>query len=223
MTTTSPKLARVKADFERVRKAQEGFVYSMQSFRKYTGKKYVAISMKQQETLCEMAFVVLLTAWEQFLESSFETFVVEAPLSSFKSRHRVLVVDLETAHDLIRGSRKYVEWSEPQTVRERACVFFKRGEPFESALSSVANDLMKMKIIRNRCVHFSQHAIEQYEKMLRQVTGSGQHLPPGRLLMNVPPSGLSTASDAAKYSSVFMLYSEVLATAACQIVLERTR
>jgi hypothetical protein len=222
MRTASPKLARIKADFERVRKVQNDFVYSLESLQRYTGKKYVAIGPKQREILCEMAFVVLFTAWEQFLESAFETFVVEAPLSSFKTRHRVLVVDMDTAHDLIRGSRPYVDWS-AQAVRDRAGIFFKRGEPFESALSSVTNDLARMKTIRNRCVHFSQHAAEQYEKMMRQVLGSGQHIAPGKLLMNVPPSGLSTASNATGYDSVFALYSEILSTAACQIVPKRTR
>ena len=154
MSTTTPKLAQTRARFEEVRKAQEAFIQSLPSLEVRSGKKYHALDAKQRETFCEMAFVVLFTAWEQFLESSFENYVVEAPLSSFRNRHRVLVMDLETAHDLIRGSRRYVEWAEPQVVRERAGVFFKRGEPFESALNAVTDDLVKMKIIRNRCVHF---------------------------------------------------------------------
>jgi len=221
MPTASAKLARVRARFEKTRKAQEDFLRSLPSLEKRAGSRCVAISSRQQETLCEMAFVVLFTAWEQFLENTFETYVVEAPLSSFKSRHRVLVVDMETAHALIRGSRKYVEWSEPQTVRERATVFFKRGEPFESALSSVADDLKNMKVIRNRCVHFSRHSIDQYEKMLRRVFGSGQKMSPGKLLMDAPPPGLSAVANVKTYNSVFTFYSEILATAVSQIISEK--
>jgi len=218
MTTVSPSLARLKKRFAQVCKAQEGFVCSLPSLQKNLQGKSTAINASQQETLCEMAFVVLFTAWEQFLETSFETYVVEAPLSAFRNRHRVLVIDVETARGLIRGSRKYVEWSEPQAVRDRAEVFFKRGEPFESALSAVTDDVQKMKTIRNRCVHHSQHAIEQYEKMIRKIFGAGRRLTPGRLLLNAPPPGLSTGAGAGTYSSVFRLYSEILSTAAGQIV-----
>jgi hypothetical protein len=157
------------------------------------------------------------------LESAFGTYVVDAPLASFKSRNRVLVVDVETAHELIRGSRRYAGWADLTMVRERAKVFFKNGEPFESALSAVSDDVTKMKIIRNRCVHFSQHAAEQYKKMIRQVFGAAKSIGPGRLLLNPPPGGLSTASGAASYSSVFELYSEVLSTASWQIVPEKRR
>jgi hypothetical protein len=165
-----------------------------------------------------MAFAILFTAWEQFLENAFERYVVDAPLASFRSRHRVLVVDVDTTHDLIRGARKYVDWADPGSVRERAKVFFKNGEPFESVLSAVSDDLTKMRMIRNRCVHFSQHAADQYQKMIRKVFGSGKHLPPGRLLLNAPPKGLSSASHAQTYGTVFQLYKEILSTASSQII-----
>jgi len=170
-----------------------------------------------------MAFTILFTAWEQFLESAFEHCVVDAPLASFKSRHRVLVTDRDTAHDLIRGGRNYVDWSELSVVRERARVFFKNGEPFESSLSAVSDDVRKMKIIRNLCVHQSQHAEGQYQKMIREVFGSGKQISPGRLLFNSPPIGLTSASNAQSYGTVFQLYGAILVTAASQIVPEKRR
>lgn len=223
MVTVSPKLARVRARLERVRNTQQGFVSSLPSMRKVVASRSVVISPGQQERLCEMSFVVLFTAWEQFVESAFECYVVDAPLAAFRRRHRVLVMDAETAHGLIRGSRKYVEWGSPDLVRERARVFFKGGEPFESAISSISDDLMKMQTVRNRCVHYSQHATEQYEKMIRQVFGSGRRIAPGGLLLGFPPAGLSTIRSASSYGSVFEFYGEVLSTASCQIVPERRR
>lgn len=223
MASVSPKLARIKSRFERIRGVQEAFIVSLPDMYKRMNNRSVPISRAQQERLCEMAFAILFTAWEQFLEAAFETCVVDAPLASFKSRHRVLVVDLDTAHDLIRGSRRYVEWADPSLVRERAKVFFKNGEPFESALSAVSDDLAKMRTIRNRCVHFSQHAAEQYKTMLRQVFGSGRRLSPGGLLVSNPPQGLSSASGAQTYSTVFQLYGGILSTASTQIVPEKHR
>lgn len=219
----SPKLAQIKAIFERECKAQLDFADSLSSIHKGVGRRYVPISRTQQERLCEMSFIILFTAWEQFLENTFITLIVDAPLATFKRRHRVLVTDFDTAYDLIRGARKYVEWADPNQVRERAKVFFKGGEPFESALSAVSDNLKKMRTIRNRCVHYSQHATEQYGKMIRQVYGSGKRIVPGRLLLSAPPSGLSAVSGASSYSSAFEFYCEILSTTSSQIVPEKSR
>jgi hypothetical protein len=223
MTSVSPKLVRIRTRFERVRSAQESFVLSLPNMHRRQGNKSVPMGRTQRERLCEMSFVILFTAWEQFLESAFEMYVVDAPLASFKSRHRVLVVDLDTVHGLIRGGRRYAEWHDSASVRDRAKVFFKNGEPFESALSAVSDDLTKMRIIRNRCVHFSQHSDEQYQRMIRKVFGSSQQLPPGKLLLNRPPKALSSASGANTYATVFQLYGEILSTASLQIIPERRK
>jgi len=222
MVSVSSKIARVKNNFDRVCKSQLDFSNSLPLIYKGVRGKFISIGKMQQERLCEMTFIILLTAWEQFLENTFITLIVDAPLATFKRRHRVLVTDFDTAYGLIRGSRKYVEWADPNQVRERAKVFFKGGEPFESALSAVSDDLMKMRIIRNRCVHYSQHATEQYNKMMRQVYGSGKRIAPGRLLLSTPPPGLSTVSGALSYVSAFELYCEILSTASSQIIPEKT-
>jgi hypothetical protein len=94
-------------------KAQLNFSNSLSLIHKGGGRKCVSIGKIQQERLCEMAFIILFTAWEQFLENTFITLIVDAPLATFKRRHRVLVTDFDTAYDLIRGSRKYVEWADP--------------------------------------------------------------------------------------------------------------
>lgn len=223
MVSVSPKLARVKTNFDRVCKSQLDFSNSLPLIHKGREGRFISIGKIQQERLCEMTFIILFTAWEQFLETTFITLIVDAPLATFKRRHRVLVTDFDTAYDLIRGSRKYVEWADPNQVRERAKVFFKGGEPFESALSAVSDDLMKMRIIRNRCVHYSQHATEQYDKMMRQVYGSGKRITPGRVLLTAPTPGLSTVSGASGYASAFELYCEILSTASFQIVPEKSR
>jgi len=226
MASLSPKLMRIRARFEHILKVQEDFILSLPMMHKKRGNRFLSMNPTQRERLCEIAFAIQFTAWEQFLENAFEMYVVDAPLSSFKSRHlssfksrhRVLVMDIETAHDLIRGSRRYVDWADPTAVRDRAKVFFKNGEPFESALSAVSDDVTKMRIIRNRCVHFSQHADEQYQKMIRSVFGSGRKIAPGRLLLSKPPNGLSSASNVGTYKTVFQFYGAVLETASSEII-----
>jgi hypothetical protein len=113
MKIISPKLKRIRETFERVQKSQVEFFSSLPDIRRKVGPRYIPLATLQRERLCEMAFVVLLTAWEQFLEDAFQCYLVDAPLSGFKSRYRVLVADAETARDVIRGSRQYVECGLP--------------------------------------------------------------------------------------------------------------
>ncbi len=218
MSLVSPKLKRIQENLERVRKEQTRFVLALHKICILDANQKRAISKTQRERLCEMAFVILFTAWEEFLERVFETMVVDAPLGDFKKCNRVLVVDSDTVNDLLRGTRKYVDWANHDSVRERAKVFFKGGEPFESALSSAANDLNNMRLIRNRCVHYSQHASKQYENMIRRVYGARNRIGPGALLLVSPTAGLSTASGAVNFKSVFELYGEILLTVSSQII-----
>lgn len=223
MTFVLPRLVRIRSYFDRIRSDQESFVLSLPTMLRKPRNRAVAMSKSQQERLSEMAFVIMFTAWERFLEDAFESLVVDAPATAFRKRQRVMVADVETAHDLIRGDRPFAEWADPSRVKERAKKFFRDGEPFESALSAIHDELNKIRIIRNRCIHLSQHSDRRYQKMVRQVFGSGKRIPPGRLLLDSPPSSLSSAVNAQNYGTVFQLYGAILATAASQIVPEKLR
>jgi len=223
MVRVSPRLLHIRTSFEKAIETKLEFIASLSSLKKTAGGRILAVAKPQQEILGEMAFIALFTAWEQFLEDSFIWLVVEAPLSLFRNRHKVLVTDRNTANDLICGSRKYVEWANPEIVREKAKIFFKNGEPYESILSSIANDLLRMRIIRNRCVHYSQHAMKQYDNMLLKIYGARKRISPGGLLTGVPPRGLSTASNAITYATVFELYGDILMTACAKIIPVRNR
>jgi hypothetical protein len=80
MSAISPKLKRLHKHFVRALGEQIKFVYSLNTLYFVRGKKNLLIKKTQREKLCEMTFVVLFTAWEKFLESSFDELVVDAPL-----------------------------------------------------------------------------------------------------------------------------------------------
>ena len=220
MAATSTRLNSVKKRFDRVCEEQKRFVIGLPMIVSMKGKRAVPISKTQRFKLCGMAFVVLFTAWEEFLESAFEALIVDARLADFKRRNMVLAVNADTVSALLRGSRRYSDWANHDAVRERAKVFFKQGEPFESALSSAANDLKNMRVIRNYCVHSSKHAAEQYRKMIRRVYGVKKAIVPGSLLLGSPPSGLSTAAGVATVGSVFELYGTIMSTLSSQIIVK---
>ncbi len=163
-----------------------------------------------------MAFVMMFTGWEEFLEDTFEYYLISDRKIVGRTQ-KVQVVDLGTARDVIRGTRPYVEWSDANQVRQRAKIFFRDGEPYETVLSSISSYLDKMRVIRNRCVHCSQHAADQYEKVIRQILGSGKKFVPGQFLLFPPPASLLPPGKTLNYNSTFELFAAVLMTACSQI------
>jgi len=218
MQAALSKFVRARMRFEHVQGIQLNFIRSLPSLRKAKGKRHYNIRVDQRERLCEMAFVVIFTSWEEFLETSFEYYLASGSKISNLALTKVKVVDLSTARDVIRGDRRYVDWADPDQVRTRAKVFFEDGEPYETAISSVLGYLKKMRVIRNRCVHFSQYAADQYNKMIREIFGAGKKVTPGHLLLNPPPSGLLSGGLPSNYSSTFELFTAVLDTACCIVV-----
>jgi len=218
MQAALSKLVRARMRFEHIQRIQLDFIRSLPSLRKAKGKRNYNIRIDQRERLCEMAFVAIFTSWEEFLETSFENYLAPGSKMTKLVVTKVKVVDVSTARDVIRGDRRYVDWADPDQVRTRAKVFFEDGEPYETAISSALGYLKKMRVIRNRCVHFSQYAADQYNKMIREIFGAGKKVTPGHLLLNPPPSGILSAGLPSNCSSTFELFTAVLDTACCIVV-----
>jgi hypothetical protein len=131
-----------------------------------------------------MSFLVVFIAWEEFLESTFEQYVTLGLRRTSVIHSKIQVDNLATARDIIRGDRRpYVEWSDPDQTRMRAKIFFKDGEPYESALAAALIHLKRMRTIRNHSVHHSQHAANLFKNMVREIYGSGRTITPGGFLL----------------------------------------
>jgi len=148
--------------------------------------KYRSIPKPMLYSINELSFLKLFISWEHFLEQSFIRFMCKAKNSAgFPVETYVNPRDLEHALNMLKQKQRYVDWTVVNDVIKRAKLYFKDGEPFSTALGQVSAHLTEMKIIRNRIVHESKKANEDFRNLVRQKFG---HFPrgmmPGKLLMS---------------------------------------
>jgi hypothetical protein len=213
-------LVKAKRKFEKILHTEMMFVNSLPSLVRKAGSRYYPIKISVRERLCEMSFLVVFVAWEEFLEFTFEQYVALGLRRTSLIRPKIQVDNLTTARDLIRGERfrPYVEWSDPEQIRRRAKIFFKDGEPYESALATALIHLKRMRTIRNHSVHHSTHVSNQFKTMIREIYGSGREITPGAFLLEPPAPGAMPIGSGVGYTSCFELFSEILSAMCGKIV-----
>ncbi len=91
------------------------------------------------------------------------------------------------SRDLLLSSMPFIDWTNPETVMQRAEIYLKDGEPIKSILSGAKRDLLDMKILRNHIAHNSAESNRQYEKMLRRIYGVAplNTMTPGKHLIQI--------------------------------------
>ncbi len=212
-------LTKAKQRFEKIKTEEVSFVLSLSQLARKVGARHYPIKGALRESLCEMSFLAIFIAWEEFLESTFEQYLVLGRKRISSVRPKIQLDNLTTARDLILGERRqYVEWSDPDLVRARAKIFFRDGEPYESALGNALTHLNRIRIVRNCSVHHSKYAADKFHSMIRELYGYGKKTKPGRFLLEPPTPGAMPAVSSSAYGSMFELFAEVLSAACGQIV-----
>lgn len=182
----SKKLNNIRFRFEKVITEELSFIRSLPQLKFRSSTRQYPVSKIRRERLCEMSFLVLFVAWEEFLESTFEHYLIAGQKYKKIIKLKIQINDAITAHEVICGERRqYVEWSDPDLVRKRAKIFFKEGEPYDSVLGSALVHLKRMRIVRNCSVHHLDFVSEQFNKMIREIYGSGRRISPGDFLLNL--------------------------------------
>ncbi len=116
--------------------------------------------------ITESAFLKMFIAWEQFLETSFVLYMMGHPSGMGNIVPKfVSPTDEGHAHRILVGTRRYVDWSTPDTARKLAGSFFASGEPYETVLTLLSNDLMDLKTIRNAAAHLSSSTTQQLDAL----------------------------------------------------------
>lgn len=148
------------------------------------------------EQVAELCLVRLELSWEAFLEETFARFLCGAPSLSGVSPIRFATPrNLEHARDLMIGLervRRYSDWTDPQTVIDRADLLFKDGAPFVSPIRAAFRDLNDMKTMRNCIAHRSDFARAQFQKVVLGRYGVAHNWHPGRFLLRLSPGGAIT-------------------------------
>lgn len=156
-----------------------------------------------------MAFVRIYTAWEYFLEKCFLAYMMgEETTSGFCPVRYVLPVDEEHAKQLALGGRDYVQWTDPSTVRAKAKLCFKDGEPFDDILSSATKALQDINTVRNAIVHRSLTALEKFMHLVREeLTSVPSDISPGKYLLTLK-TGTIRATYFSSYQGKLIIYAK---------------
>jgi hypothetical protein len=155
-------------------------------FPEASGRRFRALPNFQVALIGELAFLRCFLAWEIFLEEIFMSYAHghAAPDGTVYPCYVTAPTHSHT-RDIVRGEgRGFASWASPSQVTARARLFFKDGEPFESALGTVDTPLTDMVTVRNRIAHRSGSAATKFLALVRQRQGSVQPgMSPGRFLL----------------------------------------
>ena len=124
-----------------------------------------SLSRSQSSRVVSLAFLQMVTAWEDFVECIFLRYMIgaESP-SGYKPRLRqTKPKNLDAAFELLCEGKKleFLKWSNSDKIRDRAKIYFEKGEPFQVIRGDHFKDIFT---IRNRIAHCSgvskEHFIE---------------------------------------------------------------
>ncbi|MFQ3246476.1 MAG: hypothetical protein ACI9SP_003128 [Arenicella sp.] len=159
------------------------------------------LPMAQDEALfiAKSCFLEVFIAWESFLEDSFVKYL-RGKYSSLQTRPKRFAQPVDDAHanKMIIGNNRFADWSNPETVKKLASIYFRDGEPYRTSLNSIADDLNQMKTIRNSCAHSSATTQQKLDALAtRIISGVNNDIHVGDLLTS--PHLADTSVTVAEY------------------------
>lgn len=177
-------------------------------------QKQLAASSKRAQLVLstEAIFFRAFRAYENFLEDVFVLYTLEKPtLRGTVSKSYIQAENFNHARELLRSGKRFLDWTNPETVIERAETFVKGGGTIKSVVASAKQDLLDMKAVRNHIAHNSEESRAPFEKLIRRVRGTtpirpllpGDHLlaqvqggPSGRYYLDYYLDRLSEIAEA---------------------------
>ncbi len=155
------------------------------------------IHPKQANRFLGLAFLSVLSGWEEFVEVSFIRYLAGSKTrSGYAPKLRIGGCEsLGHAYDIFSGqlnfdpTRRYLNWSTFQMVIDKAGLFFENAEPFSLVTSQEINKINDANIVRNRVAHGSQKCKADFKKAALRILNRPslhQGFDVGMLLLSSP-------------------------------------
>ncbi len=129
--------------------------------------------LAERQLVTQASYLKLYMSFERFLECSFIHYAMGfSSCMGGMAECFASPTSRDHAISMFKGLQRYTDWSDPARVRQLARIYFKGGEPFESALASSHSDLLDMKTIRNAAAHLSTSTSDQLEALILRRTGN---------------------------------------------------
>lgn len=135
--------------------------------------------------VAEGTFIRYFTLWERNLEAAFIYYCQGGvSLSGIQPVCRLMNCDDAIIRKILTAGQKYLDWSVPGNVRDRAKLFFEDGRPFFDPIAGKAQVLSDALKIRNVIAHDSLEAWNSYKEVQRNnfQTERNFAMSPGQML-----------------------------------------
>jgi hypothetical protein len=99
-------------------------------------------------------------------------------------------VDEDHAKQVLIGTQKYVDWSNPDIVRRLSKLYFGNINVIDSGIAPIHSDIFDLKIIRNSAAHLSSTTVSKLQGLKNRLFGQGNSVNDNAysVLMAVSPS-----------------------------------
>jgi len=123
---------------------------------KINANRSYKIPTNLREFISESAFLRIFISWEIFVGNCFVDYLLnESSILNNRPAKWATPINKEHANEIIMGNQRYMDWSNPETIRKISQIFFHQGYVFNTALGAIHQDLMDLKTIRNSAAHTS--------------------------------------------------------------------
>lgn len=148
-----------------------------------------------------LAFLSIVAAWEEYLESSFLRYMAGAKSESSYSPKLRIGKCQDATHSLqvLTGTKnpqdaaRFTRWSDYAWVLSRAEIYFVKSEPYSRIPPLYQDRIRDAQIIRNRVAHSSSKARNQFKTMTNTNVQEPKNSPmakgfsPGKYLIHTKP------------------------------------
>ncbi len=177
-----PALSSVVLRYEKTLESSENLYETVKPYSNSTWetfKKTDILHPAQARAIISLAFLQIVTAWEDYVESVFVRYVAGASSpKNYKPAARVSAVkDIHHAFQLLSlneeysPQRDYLSWSNWKSVASRSKIFFESGRPFTNLTLNENDRLKDAVIIRNRIAHNSSKCRSSFVEISKRHLG----------------------------------------------------
>lgn len=120
--------------------------------------------------ITEASFLKMFISWERFLEQSFIKYLTgKKSVSNNNVNSCIKRIDMDRAADIIKGTNKYVDWSNPDIILRLAKLYFGASNPYSDHLNPIKTDLFDLRTIRNAAAHLSTTTNKSFDSLASRV------------------------------------------------------
>jgi hypothetical protein len=131
------------------------------------------LSVEQIHILTEATFYRAYREYENFLHDIFMQYCMEhETLDKKKVKSFLKPNDLAHAEKLVKSSTRFLDWTSPSEVIDRANTYLSRGFPVKDVYQSKLELLGQYKKIRNHIAHNSSESKEAYITVVKSYNGT---------------------------------------------------